>query len=181
MIHKYFQHLAQCGETEIISAYKYVFSLTHDLTGPINYLRNFPLFRLNPRKLTVSTLLIVGNKDPSIAVESIVRSTEYLEDFQLKLIEGVGHFPHQENSSQVNHILFDFLLGLLGWFQLTASLTTFLIPDPIVEPWHQEKVNKGLLGSLVTNTFKYGNTLVDNVKKTTNGVVWKPQILKSSG
>lgn len=117
MIPKYFQHLAR--EPEIINAYKYVFSLTHDLTGPINYLKNLPLVRLSSKKITVPSLLIVGNKDPSIAVESIVRSTEFLDDFQLKLIEGVGHFPHQENSSKVNQFLIGYLLGLpLFWSKL---------------------------------------------------------------
>jgi len=59
----------------------------------------------------VPTLLIVGAKDAVISVESIVRSTAFLLEFELKMVEDAGHFPHQEKPRDVNNALLDFLRG----------------------------------------------------------------------
>lgn len=61
--------------------------------------------------IEVPCLLIVGNKDNCIELESIIKSTEYTEKYFLKVIENSGHFPHQEHPETVNQALAKFLLG----------------------------------------------------------------------
>lgn len=105
-----FSHLKK--EDKLIDAYKYVFSRTEDWTGPINYYRNLPHWRIDQDyRIIVPTLLIVGNKDPFIQLESVVKSTEYAKKFLLKIVDGAGHFPHQENPELVNKLLLSFLTG----------------------------------------------------------------------
>lgn len=88
---------------------------TEDWTGPINYYRNLPFWRINISDTEVSVrvpcLMIVGNQDTSVKLESIVKSTEYLEKFSVKIIEGAKHFPHQERPKDVNKALISFLVG----------------------------------------------------------------------
>lgn len=64
-------------------------------------------------QLFTRTLLIVGNEDPSVTIESIVQSSEYVEKFNVKVITGAHHFPHQENPDAVNKAIIKFLIGRL--------------------------------------------------------------------
>lgn len=64
-------------------------------------------------QLFTRTLLIVGNEDPSVTIESIVQSSEYVEKFSVKVITGAHHFPHQENPDAVNKAIIKFLIGRL--------------------------------------------------------------------
>lgn len=83
-----------------------------DWTGAINYFRTFPYWRLNIyESYQVSTLLIAGNKDKSVLIESIIQSTDFIEKFSLKVINNASHFPHQEQPEEVNKILLNFLTG----------------------------------------------------------------------
>ena len=173
-------HLRSQKEEKLIDAYKYVFSRPEDWTGPINYYRNLPLTRIHQDyKVIVPTLLIVGNKDPFIQLESVVKSTEYSKKFLLKIVDGVGHFPHQENPDLVNKLLLSFLTGKVFFIFFIFFVFfnfAFDFSVPASNPTSNEKTesSKGLIGSLYLNTMKYGSSLVDNVKKTTNGVVWLP-------
>lgn len=56
-------------------------------------------------------LLIVGNMDPFVTMESIVQSSEYVETSSVKVITGAQHFPHQEKPDVVNKAIVKFLLG----------------------------------------------------------------------
>ena len=58
-------------------------------------------------------LLIVGNSDPYVSLEDIVQSTEYLEKFNVKVVQGASHFPHQEKPDSVNEAIVKFLVGEL--------------------------------------------------------------------
>lgn len=90
-----------------------------DWTGPINYYRNLPFCRINfsknnegeDNKEQVPCMLLVGNQDSSVNLESVIKSTDYLEKFVLKVVEGAGHFPHQEHPEVVNKHLLSFLIG----------------------------------------------------------------------
>lgn len=68
----------------------------------------------------------------------------------------------------VRDLKFEYLSGVMLHF-------FFSVPpnNPSIE---KTESSKGLIGSLYTNTMKYGSSLVDNVKKTTNGVVWLPSL-----
>lgn len=61
--------------------------------------------------VNVPTLLLTGNKDPWVNLESIVKSSDYVEKFLVKMVEGAGHFPHQECPEAVNNLLLSFLIG----------------------------------------------------------------------
>lgn len=92
---------------------KYFYTL-EDWTGPLNYYRNLPFYRLegeNLLRIDVRCLLINGKTDESVPLETIVKSTEYVEKYYLKIIEDAGHYPHQENPEMVNKALVEFLSG----------------------------------------------------------------------
>lgn len=118
IINRCFQHLsAEEIFKPYLDAYKYSFSRKEDWTGPINYFRNLPFWRVNTLEsdsepsVRVPTLLIIGNKDSNVKLESVVKSSEYLEVFSMKVVEDAGHFPHQERPNEVNKALISFLVG----------------------------------------------------------------------
>lgn len=91
-------------------------SFTEDWTGALNYYRNLPFYRLedsNLRETEVRCLLVTGKLDDSVPLESVVKSTEFIQKYYLKIIENAGHYPHQENPAMVNKALLEFLLGML--------------------------------------------------------------------
>lgn len=84
-----------------------------DWTGAINYFRNLPFYRIEPRSnnnslnkeedmLQVPCLLIIGSKDASVQIESFIKSTEFLKTSTLRIIDDASHFPHQEQPKIVN-------------------------------------------------------------------------------
>ena len=96
---------------KILSCIVVVFS--EDWTGPINYYRNLPFSRVSEdsKKVEVPCLLITGNRDQFIHLESVVKSTDYVQKFTLKIADGAGHFPHQDMPDSVNKMLLSFLIG----------------------------------------------------------------------
>ena len=160
IINEAFQHL-QLNHTntgkDYVEAYKYTFSRKEDWTGAINYYRNLPFIRLNTdscEQIYTRTLLLVGNADPLVTIESIVQSSEYVEKFSVKVISGAQHFPHQQKPDVVNKAILNFFMG-------GTSNTEKTPPKSIMSSW---------LGSL-SNTVKYGNHMIDTVHKKTSGVV----------
>lgn len=59
--------------------------------------------------LQVPCLLITGNKDVSVELESFIKSTEFLKTSTLRIIDNAMHFPHQEQPQIVNDLLTSFL------------------------------------------------------------------------
>lgn len=66
-------------------------------------------------------LLIVGNTDPSVSLESIIQSSEYSARFNIKVITGAQHFPHQEKPDNVNNIILKFLNGKFYYIFINSS------------------------------------------------------------
>lgn len=159
IINETFQHLQISkinNGKNYVEAYKYAFSRMEDWTGAINYYRNLPYTRLNTEgweQIRTRTLLVVGNMDPSVTIESIIQSSEYIEQFSVKIVNGGQHFPHQEKPDVVNKAITKFFLGA------TPNIEKPL-PKGVMSSW---------LGSL-SNTVKYGNHVFDVVYKKTNGV-----------
>ncbi|KAG7206973.1 hypothetical protein KM043_000864 [Ampulex compressa] len=159
VINDTFQHLQinrTDSEKNYVEAYKYAFSRKEDWTGPINYYRTLPFTKLNTEsaeQICTRTLLIVGNADPSVTIESIVLSSEYVQTFAVKVINGAQHFPHQEKPDAVNKAILKFFLGATSTLERTTS-------KGLVSSW---------LGSL-SNTVKYGNQMFDAVQKKSNSV-----------
>ncbi|KZC07657.1 Epoxide hydrolase 4, partial [Dufourea novaeangliae] len=160
IINDTYQHLQldQTSNTKnYMEAYKYAFSRKEDWTGAINYYRNLPFIRLSTESnelIYTRTLLIIGNMDPLVTIENIVQSSEYVEKFNVKVISGAQHFPHQQKPDAVNKAILKFFMGTTNTLEKTP-------PKGIMTSW---------LGSL-SNTVKYGNHMFDAVHKKTSGVV----------
>ncbi|XP_068971314.1 epoxide hydrolase 4-like isoform X1 [Bombus flavifrons] len=160
IINDAFQHLQlnnANNEKDYVEAYKYAFSRKEDWTGAINYYRNLPLIRLNTDtrdQISTQTLLIIGNMDPIVTIESVVQSSEYVEKFNVKVISEAQHFPHQQKPDTVNEAILKFFMGAINHIEKPSSKN-------IMSSWF------GSLG----NTVKYGNHMFDAVHKKTSGVV----------
>lgn len=87
--------------------------IAEDWTGPINYYRNLPFSRVSEEReqVDVPCLLLTGNKDQFVNLESVVKSTDYVKKFSLKIVDGASHFPHQELPDTVNKLLLSFLVS----------------------------------------------------------------------
>lgn len=109
--------------------------LPEDWTGPINYYRNLPFMRLySIEPISNQTLLIVGNADPSVSLESVIQSSDLIERFNIKVIIGAQHFPHQEKPEMVNDVILKFLIGKLIFNNVKsrAKWNTLNIPNLLV-------------------------------------------------
>ena len=58
-------------------------------------------------------MLLIGNMDPIVTLESIVQSSEYIDKVSVKVVPGAHHFPHQEKPELVNEAIMKFLIGKL--------------------------------------------------------------------
>uniref|UniRef100_A0A7I4Y060 Alpha beta hydrolase fold-1 domain containing protein n=1 Tax=Haemonchus contortus TaxID=6289 RepID=A0A7I4Y060_HAECO len=97
---------------EDLEAWKHVFSQKGALTGPINYYRNItqsrPL-RGEERICKPPTLIIWGDEDQFLVKEGAVASLKYCQHGQVKFIEGASHWVMQDEPSQVNQLVDEFL------------------------------------------------------------------------
>lgn len=145
ILNQCYQHLGRINEP-YLDAYKYFFSRKEDWTGPINYYRNLPFWRVNTREedagVQVPCLLIVGSQDSAVHLESLIKSTNYLEKYALKLVDFAGHFPHQEQPEVVNKILLSYLID---------KSPTAVLPKDI----SNSLVNR--VFGVVTSTVRFGN------------------------
>lgn len=140
IITEYHKNLHQ----DFLEAYKYSFSRKEDWTGPINYYRNLPFNKISDEEpLPVHTVLITGGKDSLISLEGVVKSTEYCDKTHVKLVEGAGHFPHQENPQVFNSVL-------LKYLRKKSS---------------QEKTSKRLMDRMFGAVSSYGTSVLDSVQK----------------
>lgn len=55
---------------------------------------------------------IAGSEDNFCRLDSVVRSTEYCDNYVVKIIENAGHWPHQEMPVEFNQVILKFLVGL---------------------------------------------------------------------
>ncbi|CAH1737094.1 unnamed protein product [Aphis gossypii] len=165
IINQCYQHLSktkQSDDLSYIDAYKYTFSRTEDWTGAINYFRNLPFYRIEPRNsndslnkeedmLQVPCLLITGSNDVSVKMESFIKSTEFLKTSTVRIIDNASHFPHQEQPKLVNDLL-----------------TSYLVRVKNVQKELQPQNSGGIVGrmkGIVTSTVQYGNTLKDSMQR----------------
>ncbi|KAK3860148.1 hypothetical protein Pcinc_033785 [Petrolisthes cinctipes] len=103
---------------EEVEAYKYTFSRREDWTGPMHHLRSLDLGRVwegeegQPDVITKPTLLLMGDADPLLPLDTAYRSAEYVERITVKPIPGPGHLCHQSRPHQVNQAVGEFLREL---------------------------------------------------------------------
>ncbi|KAL1492129.1 hypothetical protein ABEB36_012618 [Hypothenemus hampei] len=156
IIDQYYKHLPT--KDVHLDAYKYTFSRKEDWTGAINYYRNLPLFKVseNLGQIEVPVILMIGSKDQYVSLEGLVKSTEYCEYFRLHVVEDCGHYPQQENPEAFNSLLLKYFI------EKSTDKKESITPS--------KRFINGIFGA-VSNTVKYGNSMLENVQKKTNGVV----------
>lgn len=139
----------------LMEAYKYIFSQTDDWRGPLNYYRNFVFFRVKEGEtLQCPVLIITGNDDRIYKLESVVKSSDFCENFIIKIIEQSGHAPHQEMSTEFNSTLLKFLIGkrmLMRPLENTNTSTPRGLVGRVF----------GGFGAVANNTVKLGNNIKD--------------------
>uniref|UniRef100_A0A7G3AYE4 Putative soluble epoxide hydrolase n=1 Tax=Lutzomyia longipalpis TaxID=7200 RepID=A0A7G3AYE4_LUTLO len=138
----------------ILDAYRYIFSRHEDWNGPLNYYRNLPFYRIREGSslIVCPCLIVTGNSDPLFRLESLIKSTDFCENFVVKIIEGAAHWPHQEIPHEFNRIILKFLVGS------RASQTMEKI----------EKVNnKGLMGLMLGAVSNSVNKIHNTVQMRT--------------
>lgn len=139
----------------LMEGYKYTFSRTEDWRGPLNYYRNFMFFRIKDGEtLQCPCLIITGNKDRTYKLESVVKSSDYCDNFVIKIIEHSDHAPHQEMSTEFNSILLTFLIGKRLLLKSTESAPTASSLGLVGRVF-------GGIGAVANNTVRLGNNLKD--------------------
>ncbi|XP_060524172.1 epoxide hydrolase 4-like [Cylas formicarius] len=155
IIDQYYSHLV--AKDMQLEAYKYTFCRKEDWSGPINYYRNLAFSKIDDeREIAVPVIVIYGSNDKVVDLRGVVKSTEFCTHFRIKIVDGCGHFPHQENPEAFNNILLKYL---------SEPKTNKNTAEP-----HSTRLLNGFLGA-VSNTVKYGTSVIGTVQKKTNGVV----------
>lgn len=141
-------------------AYKYVFNRSLDWTGPLNYYRNFPFYKIREGEtIRCPTLIVTGSDDTFCKLDAIVKSAEYCDNFILKIIDGSKHWPHQEMSEQFNKVLMKFLIGNRAKLDAHADVLD-----------NQKSIMSRMLGA-VSSTVKIGGLMFDSVHQRTSEVI----------
>jgi pimeloyl-ACP methyl ester carboxylesterase len=104
---------------------------TEDWVGPMNYIRTLLKNKFlgknrSLKKASVPTLFIVGNADPYCSLEMICKSSEYVENFTLKIVEGGGHFLPQEMPNYINSLILDFMKSEFLANSLSGDLSIYI-------------------------------------------------------
>ncbi|XP_042239026.1 epoxide hydrolase 4-like isoform X2 [Homarus americanus] len=99
---------------EELEAYKFTFSRREDWTGPLHHLRQLDLRRPredepSPDVITKPILLIMGDSDHLLPIDTAYRSAEYVERITIKPIPGGVYLSHLSHASQVNQMVGEFL------------------------------------------------------------------------
>lgn len=114
-----------------IEAYKFTFSRREDWTGALHHLRQIRVTAGGadegpPEVVTVPVLLIMGDADPILPLETAYRSAEYVARIRIKPVGGTGYHAHVSHAEKVNQDIDDFLtvrrrLGLGGSSSSSSS------------------------------------------------------------
>ncbi|XP_055383635.1 epoxide hydrolase 4-like [Condylostylus longicornis] len=153
--------------------YKYIFSRRNDWTGPLNYYRSFPFYRIKENCIIkCPVLLITGNEDDYYRLESIIKSTDYCNNSIVKIIEACGHWPHRQASIEFNKILLNFLVGKRAQEQQYIDEMNKMNTN---NDGKNNIMTKGIMGRMfgaVTSTsVKIGSSVIDSVHQKTNTVL----------
>ncbi|XP_052889933.1 epoxide hydrolase 4-like [Anopheles moucheti] len=137
----------------LMEAYLYSFCQTDDWRGPLNYYRNFLFYRVREGEIIQCPCLIIsGNDDRFYKLESVVKSSEFCENFIIKIIEQCGRAPHQEMATEFNSTVLKFLIGK-KYSQKVSDATQPTQMRGLVGRMF------GGIGSVANNTVKLGNNL----------------------
>ncbi|XP_071521988.1 uncharacterized protein [Panulirus ornatus] len=121
---------------EEVEAYKFNFSRREDWTGPLHHLRQLDLRGVReteplPDVVTKPTLLLMGDADPLLPLDTAYRSAEYVERVTIKPLPGLGYLAHVSRAPQVNQVIGEFLREL-PWRPLSPLKSTTSAPSSLV-------------------------------------------------
>uniref|UniRef100_A0A182NSM5 AB hydrolase-1 domain-containing protein n=1 Tax=Anopheles dirus TaxID=7168 RepID=A0A182NSM5_9DIPT len=140
----------------LMEAYMYSFCQTDDWRGPLNYYRNFLFYRVREGEIIqCPCLIITGNDDRFYKLESVVKSSEYCENFIIKIIEQCGRAPHQEMATEFNSTLLKFLIGK-KYSQKPTDVQPAQTRGLVGRMF-------GGIGTVANNTVKLGNNLRETI------------------
>ncbi|XP_042857346.1 epoxide hydrolase 4-like [Penaeus japonicus] len=99
---------------EEIEAYKFMFSRREDWIGPLHHLRQLNLSSVSeaqpkPGVITKPTLLVMGDSDPILPLDTAYKSAEYVERITIKPLPGTGYFGHVSHAASLNQVIGEFL------------------------------------------------------------------------
>jgi hypothetical protein len=83
-----------------------------------------------------------GNEDTFFKLESLVKSADYCDNFNIKIIQDAGHFPHQQNSVEFNRIVLTYLVGEFGQFYKPANFHLWFIHRKTVAPRVKQRLGR---------------------------------------
>lgn len=83
---------------------------------PFTYYYFLLVFFFSNRKILTNRMFFLllkflGSEDNFCRLDSVVRSTEYCDNYIVKIIENAGHWPHQEMPVEFNRVILKFLVG----------------------------------------------------------------------
>uniref|UniRef100_A0AC35G8F8 AB hydrolase-1 domain-containing protein n=1 Tax=Panagrolaimus sp. PS1159 TaxID=55785 RepID=A0AC35G8F8_9BILA len=112
---------------EDVEAWKYIFSMPHGMSGPINYyramMRRFGSPPKDAKTVTPPTLIIWGEKDAALDVRAAENSLTYCTQAQLKRIPDASHWVQQDKPQLVNEYIDKFLAEEILPFQENQNET----------------------------------------------------------
>ncbi|KAK8732266.1 hypothetical protein OTU49_006996 [Cherax quadricarinatus] len=150
-----------------------------DWTGTLHHIRQLDLRGIGdkeplPDVITKPTLLIMGDSDPFLPLDTAYRSAEYVERITIRPMPGLGYLTHVSRAPQVNQVVGEFLREL-PWRPLSPlepAKTTSSFMDRVMGASLAavtSTVNKttGLMGAAQA-TFKVQRTNSPNFKYETS-------------
>uniref|UniRef100_A0A182SBI5 AB hydrolase-1 domain-containing protein n=1 Tax=Anopheles maculatus TaxID=74869 RepID=A0A182SBI5_9DIPT len=142
----------------LMEAYLYSFCQTDDWRGPLNYYRNFLFYRVREGEIIqCPCLIITGNDDRFYKLETVVKSSEFCENFIIKIIEQCGRAPHQEMATEFNGTVLKFLIGK-KYSQKATDVQPAQTRGLVGRMF-------GGIGTVANNTVKLGNNLRETINK----------------
>nr|XP_053639161.1 epoxide hydrolase 4-like isoform X2 [Cherax quadricarinatus] len=181
LVDKFFSDLVRSKAIteDEVEAYKFTFSRREDWTGTLHHIRQLDLRGIGdkeplPDVITKPTLLIMGDSDPFLPLDTAYRSAEYVERITIRPMPGLGYLTHVSRAPQVNQVVGEFLREL-PWRPLSPlepAKTTSSFMDRVMGASLAavtSTVNKttGLMGAAQA-TFKVQRTNSPNFKYETS-------------
>lgn len=121
---------------------------------------------------------MTGSEDNFCRLDSVVKSTEYCDNYVVKIIENAGHWPHQEMPGEFNRVILKFLVGKC--WRITIQ-TRSLVSSTWIQGHRAnktlvplDKTNRGIMGRMlgaVSSSVKIGTYMLDSVHQRTNDVI----------
>ncbi|XP_037800067.1 epoxide hydrolase 4-like isoform X2 [Penaeus monodon] len=161
-----------------IEAYKFTFSRREDWTGALHHLRQIRVSaggadEGTPEVVTVPILLIMGDADPILPLDTAYRSAEYVERIRIKPVGGPGYHAHVSHAEQLNRDIDDFLTVRRRQEVAASSSSSSSSHDGSESP-SSSSFSRSVLGaglSAVTSTYGRLSGAIETTRGNVYGIV----------